>query len=37
MKVFGFVETDHVRTKIFIKDETAEQVGQFTYLGCGIS
>jgi hypothetical protein len=37
MKVFGFVGTDHLRTKIIIKDETPEQVSQFTYLGCSIS
>jgi len=36
-KVFGFVGTDHLRTKIIINDETPEQVSQFTYLGCGIS
>jgi len=36
-KVFGFVGTDHLRTKIIINDETLEQVSQFTYLGCGIS
>jgi len=36
-KVFGFVETDHLRTKIIINDETLEQVNQFTYLGCSIS
>ena len=33
-KVFGFVGTDHLRTKIIINDETLEQVSQFTYLGC---
>ena len=32
-KVFGFVETDHLRTKIIINDEKLEQVSQFTYLG----
>jgi len=37
MKVFGFVGTDHLRTKIIINDETLEQVSQFTYLGCIIS
>jgi len=37
MKVFGFVGTDHLRTKIVINDETLEQVNQFTYLGCSIS
>jgi hypothetical protein len=31
-KVFGFVGTDHLRTKIVINDETLEQVRQFTYL-----
>jgi hypothetical protein len=36
-KVFGFVGTDHLRTKITINDETLEQVSQFTYLGCSIS
>ena len=36
-KVFGFVGTDHLRTKIIIKDETLEKVIQFTYLGCSIS
>ena len=36
-KVFGFVGTDHLRTKIIINDETLEQVSQFTYLGCSIS
>jgi len=35
--VFGFVGTDHLRTKIIINDEALEQVGQFTYLGCSIS
>jgi len=34
MKVFGFIGTDHLRTKIIINDETLEQVHQFTYLGC---
>jgi len=34
---FDFVATDHLRTKIIIKDETLEQVSQFTYLGCSIS
>jgi hypothetical protein len=37
VKVFGFVETDHLRTKIIIKDETLEQISQFTYLGWSIS
>jgi len=36
-KVFGFVGTDHPRTKIIKNDETLEQVSQFTYLGCSIS
>jgi len=36
-KVFGFFGTDHLRTKIIINDETLEQVGQFTYLGCSIT
>jgi len=36
-KVFGFVGTDHLRTKIIIIDETLEKVSQFTYLGCSIS
>ena len=36
-KVFGFVGTDRLRTKIVINDETLEQVSQFTYLGCDIS
>jgi hypothetical protein len=36
-KVFGFVGTDHLRTKIIINDETLEQVSQFTYLGCSVS
>ena len=35
-KVFGFVGTDHLRTKI-ITNETLEQVSQFTYLGCSAS
>jgi len=37
MKVFGFIGTDHLRTKIIINDETLEQVSQLTYLGCSIS
>jgi hypothetical protein len=37
IKVFGFVGTDHLRTKIIINDETLEQVSQFTYLGCSKS
>jgi len=36
-KVFGFVGTNHLRTKIIINDETLEQVSQFIYLGCSIS
>jgi len=36
-KVFDFVGTDHLRTKIIINDETLEQVSQFTYLSCSIS
>ena len=36
-KVFGFVGTDHLRTKIIINYETLEQVCQFTYFGCSIS
>ena len=36
-KVFGFVGTGHLRTKIIVNDETLEQVSQFTYLGCSIS
>jgi len=36
-KVFGFVGTDHLRTKVIISDETLEQVSQFTYVGCSIS
>ena len=36
-KVFGFVGTGHLRTKIITNDETLEQVSQFTYLGCSIS
>jgi hypothetical protein len=30
-------QTDHIRTKTIINDETLEQVSQFTYLGCSIS
>ena len=37
MLLFGFVGTDHLRTKIIINRETMEQVSQFTYLGCSIS
>ena len=36
-KVFGFVGTDHLRTKIIINGETLEQVNQFTYLGRSVS
>ena len=36
-KVFGFVGTDHLRTKIIINDKILEQVNQFNYLGCSIS
>ena len=36
-KVFGFVGTDHLRTKIIINGETLEQVSQFSYLGRSIS
>ena len=36
-KVFGFIGTDHLRTKIITNDETLEQVSQFTYLGCSIT
>jgi len=36
-KVFGFVGTDHLRTKVIINDETLEQVSQFSYIGCIIS
>jgi hypothetical protein len=36
-KLFGFVGTDHIRTKIIKNDETLEQVSQFTYLDCSIS
>jgi len=36
-KVFGFVGTDHLRTKIIINDETLEQVSQFRYLGYSIT
>ena len=36
-KVFGFVGTDHLRTKIIINDGTLEQVSQFTYLDRSIS
>ena len=36
-KVFGFVGTDHLRTKISMNDETLEQVNHFNYVGCSIS
>jgi len=36
-KVFGFVGTNHLRTKIIINDEILEQVSEFTYLACSIS
>ena len=36
-KVFGFVGTDHLRTKVIINDETLQQVSQFTYLRCSTS
>ena len=36
-KVFGFVGTDHLRTKTIINDETLEQISQFAYLGYSIS
>ena len=36
-KVFGFVGTDHLRTKLIINDETLEQVRQFTCLDCSLS
>jgi hypothetical protein len=36
-KVFGFLGTDHLRTKIIINYEILEQVNLFTYLGCSIS
>jgi hypothetical protein len=35
-KVFGFVGTDRLRTKIIISDEAPEQVDECTYLGCSI-
>jgi len=37
VQVFGFVGTDHLRTKIIINYETLEQVSHSTYLGCSIS
>ena len=33
-KVFGFVGTDHLRTKFIVNDETLGQVIQFTYVMC---
>jgi hypothetical protein len=36
-KLFGFIGTVHIRIKIIIKNETLEQVNQFTYPGCNIS
>ena len=36
-KVFGFVGTDHLRTKFIMNNETLEQFSQFIYLGCSIS
>ena len=36
-KVFGFVGTNHLRTKIIINDEILEPVSEFTYLACSIS
>ena len=36
-EVFGFLWTDHLKTKIIINDEILEQVIQFAYLGCSIS
>jgi hypothetical protein len=37
-KVFGFVGTGRPpKNKNHFKDETLEQVSQFTYLGCSIS
>jgi hypothetical protein len=36
-KVFCFVGTNHLITKIIINIETLDQVSQFTYLGCSIS
>jgi len=31
-KLFGFVGTDHIRTKIIVNYETLEKLSQFTYL-----
>ena len=36
-KVFGFVGTDHLRTRIILNDKIIEQVSQLTYPGCSIS
>jgi hypothetical protein len=36
-KVFDFVGSDHLRTKMIINAETLEHVSQFTYLGRSIS
>ena len=36
-KVFGFVGTDRLRTKVIINDESLKQVSHFTHLGCSIS
>ena len=36
-KAFDFVRTDHLRTKIIIRDKTIEQVSQFTYISCIIT
>jgi hypothetical protein len=35
--IFGFVGTDHLRTKIIIDEETLEQVSQFISLCSSIS
>ena len=35
--MFGFVGTDHLKTKIIINGKTLEQSSQLTYLGCSIS
>ena len=36
-KVFGFVRTDHLRTKIITNDETPEQISQITSLSFSMS
>jgi hypothetical protein len=36
-KVFDFVGSDHLKTKIILNAETLEHVSQFTYLGCSRS